>query len=128
MRWKFYVVPESDLPGQKTIGLQAVQGLTSRCGIGASGLWSKHLRAPPLNLGQVLTGRVSRYSDRAKELSPVQSSPRSVDRWDLYVLDSSPDRRGSVTTSGDSLSRHEPASGCAIRNRSVLRPARSNGH
>lgn len=34
MRWKFCVVPESGLPGQKTIALQAVHGLTSRCGIG----------------------------------------------------------------------------------------------
>ena len=33
-RWKFYVVPESDLPEQKTIALKAVQGLTSPCGIG----------------------------------------------------------------------------------------------
>ena len=33
-RWKFYVVPESDLPEQKTIALKEVQGLTSPCGIG----------------------------------------------------------------------------------------------
>ncbi len=31
--WKFYVVPESDLPDQKTIALKAVQGLASRCGV-----------------------------------------------------------------------------------------------
>ena len=32
--WEFYVVPQSDLPEQKTVALKAVQGLTSPCGIG----------------------------------------------------------------------------------------------
>ena len=31
--WEFYVVPEPDLPEQKTIALKALQGLTSPCGI-----------------------------------------------------------------------------------------------
>lgn len=35
--WRFYVVPESDLPEQKTIALKTVQSLTSPCGIGGLG-------------------------------------------------------------------------------------------